>query len=207
MDRWQPTGRAERVRDRLEAHARFARLRIFATFAAKRFVWAHLTLLFRTAFWYCPQTMLRADISIWRPSLPLIGGLLLMTSGCAELRQVDVSDLRPGTYCEIEMVVPPNAAENSQQCYMGWVQEVTHDEVVLTKVKEQTNIDYSGSGHSHAMTERKHDLVRVPLTGVRQIWAEKHPKSTAAPPGGSTSPPAKPKLPSDGAHPTAPLPD
>jgi hypothetical protein len=104
------------------------------------------------------------------------------------------------------MVVPPNAAEDSQHRYMGWVQEVTHDEVVLTKVMERTNIDYNGSGHTRALTERHHDLVRVPLTGVREIWSEKHANNSASPPGGGSSP-MKPKLPSDGAHPTAEVPD
>lgn len=155
--------------------------------------------------------MLRESHPIGRRSLALVGGLLLTASGCAELRVVDVSELRPGTYCEIEMVVPPNAAENSHQKYMGWVKEVTHDEVVLTgdgtdqKVMEQTNIDYNG--RSHAMTQRKHDMVRVPLTGVREIWAEKHPKGAAAPPAGSAALAAKPKLPSNGAQPTPQLPD
>ncbi len=111
------------------------------------------------------------------------------------------------------MVVPPNAADDSQHRYMGWVQEVTHDEVVLTKVMERTNIDYNGSGHSRAVTERHHDLVRVPLTGVREIWSEKNAKNSPAdPPRGSAasssrSSAAKPNLPSDGAHPTANMPD
>jgi hypothetical protein len=155
--------------------------------------------------------MLREGNSIGRLPLALIGGLLLTAPGCAELHQVDVSDLRPGTYCEIEMVVPPNAAEDSHQKYMGWVKEVNHDEVILTgdgtnqKVMEQTNIDYNG--HSHAMTQRKHDIVRVPLTGVREIWAEKRPKGSAASPRASAAAAVTPKLPSDSARPTPQLPD
>ena len=157
--------------------------------------------------------MLREGYSIGRPLWALIGGLLLTASGCAELHQVDISDLRPGTYCEIEMVVPPNAAEDSHHKYMGWVKEITHDEVVLTgdgtdqKVLEQTNIDYNGSGHTRALSKRMHDVVHVPLTGVREVWAEKRPKGTAAPPRGSAAPAVKPKLPSDTAHPTPQLPD
>ncbi|MFZ1137121.1 MAG: hypothetical protein WAN69_19380 [Candidatus Korobacteraceae bacterium] len=151
--------------------------------------------------------MSRDSHSTGRWSLAVIGGLLLTASGCAELHMVDISDLRPGTYCEIEMVVPPNAAEGSQHCYMGTVQEITHDEVVLTTVMERTNIDYNGSGHTRALTERKHDVVRVPLTGVREIWAEKHPTGTATRPRGSAAPAVKPKLPSDSASPTPQLPD
>jgi hypothetical protein len=136
--------------------------------------------------------------------LPL---LLLPLVGCAELQRVDVSDLRPGTYCEIEMVVPPNAAEDSHHKYMGWVKDVNHDEVVLTgdgidqKVMEQTNIDYNGK--AHAMTQRKHNLVHVPLTGVVEIWAERSKTKTGASsgsPAGSAAPPAiaTAKLPPDG---------
>ena len=79
--------------------------------------------------------------------LPL---LLLPLAGCAELHRVDINELHPGSYCEIEMVVPPNAADDSHHCYMGTVQEITHDEVVLTEVLETTNIDYNGSGRRRA---------------------------------------------------------
>ncbi len=128
--------------------------------------------------------------------LPL---LLLPLVGCAELQRVNVTELHPGSYCEIEMVVPPNAADDSHHCYMGTVQEITHDEVVLTEVLETTNIDYSGSGHRRAPTERKHKVVRVPLTGVVEIWSEL-PKGKVQP-SGSAAPPATAKLPSEGAHP------
>jgi hypothetical protein len=72
---------------------------------------------------------------------------------------------------------------------------------------EQTNIDYNGSGRSRAMSQRKHDVVRVPLTGVREIWADKRAKGTTASLSGSAAPATKPKLPSDGSHPAAPPPD
>jgi hypothetical protein len=136
--------------------------------------------------------------------LPL---LLLPLAGCAELRQVDVTDLRPGTYCEIEMTVPPNASEDSHHKYMGWVKEVNHDEVVLTgdgtdqKVMEQTNIDYNGK--AHAMTQRKHDLVHVPLAGVQEIWAEKSPRGSVASPAGSAAP-GTAQLPAAGIQPAVP---
>ena len=130
--------------------------------------------------------------------LPL---LLLPLVGCAELQRVDVSELRPGRYCEIEMVVPPNAADDSRHCYMGTVQQVTKDEVVLTEVLETTNIH--DNGRRHSTSETKHKVVRVPLTGVVEIWAEL-PKGKDQP-AGSASPPttaaATPKLPSEGAHP------
>jgi len=152
--------------------------------------------------------MLRAENYSRRGLLLLIGGLLL-AAGCAELNRVSVTDLRPGCYCEIEMAVPPNAADGSQHCYMGWVKEVSHDEVVLTNVMEQTNIDYNGSGHRRDMTKQKHDIIHVPLTGVAEIWAEPPPKDKGGAPSGSTagsaSPPAVPsKLPSDGVQPVLP---
>ena len=78
--------------------------------------------------------------------LPL---LLLPLVGCAELQRVDVSDLRPGTYCEIEMVVPPNAAEDSHHKYMGWVKETIGKERKINGVivaKEiGTNLRYAVS--------------------------------------------------------------
>ncbi len=97
------------------------------------------------------------------------------------------------------MVVPPNAADDSHHKYMGTVQQVTHEEVVLTEVMESTNIDYAGSGHRRALTERKHKVVHVPLTGVVEIWSEL-PKGKVQPVG-IASPPATAKLPSEGAHP------
>ena len=120
--------------------------------------------------------------------LPL---LLLPLVGCAELQRVDVSELRPGSYCEIEMVVPPNAADDSHHCYMGTVQEITHDEVVMTEVLETTNIDYSGSGHRRAPTEQKHKVVRVPLTGIVEVWTELpkgKARASSESPAGSAAP-------------------
>ena len=138
--------------------------------------------------------------------LPL---LLLPLAGCAELQRVDITELHPGSYCEIEMVVPPNAADDSHHCYMGTVQEITHDEVVLTEVLETTNIDYNGSGRRRAPTEQKHKVVRVPLTGIVEVWTELpkgKARASSGSPAGSAAPFTTAKLPSEGAHPVM-LPD
>jgi hypothetical protein len=128
--------------------------------------------------------------------------LLFLSSGCAELSRVKVTELRPGNYCEIEMAVPPNATDDSHHCYMGTVKEITHEEVVLTDVMEETNIDYGGSAHHRESGRQKRDEVRVPLTGVVEIWAERSSKSKTAQATGSGSSPAA-KLPSEGAHPVS----
>jgi hypothetical protein len=134
--------------------------------------------------------------------LPL---LLLPLVGCAELHKVEISELKPGAYCELDMVVPPNAGDESKHRYMGTVQEITHEEVVLTEVLETTNIDYNG--HRHSASESKHKIVRVPISNVVEIWTEL-PKgkavSSSASPAGSGAPPATAKLPSDGARPVIP---
>ncbi len=87
------------------------------------------------------------------------------------LETVKVSDLQPGCYCEIDMVVPPTAPEGSFDCYKGTVKETNHDEIVLTEVVEESCIDYNNSSRRRPPTQQKRDLVRVPLTGVDAIWA------------------------------------
>ena len=56
------------------------------------------------------------------------------------LESVKVSELRPGDYCEIEMVVPPMASEDSFHCFKGTVKEIHPDEIVLTNVLEESCI-------------------------------------------------------------------
>ena len=119
------------------------------------------------------------------------------------LDPVKVSDLRPGCYCEIDMVVPPVSPDGSFDCFKGTVQEINHDEVVLTNVLEESCIDYGASSHRRQPTQQKRDLVRVPLTGVDTIWALPTAKvDTVAKP---SSKPSTLKLPSSGVQPMSPL--
>jgi hypothetical protein len=176
-------------------------------------------LAFELGFAYCPRIMSCADRFIRQMFFAAAGGLLLMAAGCGSgmlwqrsdpsrtLDSTKVSELRPGSYCEIEMVVPLTAPQGSFQCYKGTVKEITHEEVVLTDAVEESQIDYGGSGRHREPTQKKHDLVRVPLTGVNEIWALHPSKDGASPPAGSAAAPAAAiKLPSAGAHPV-PLPD
>ncbi len=110
------------------------------------------------------------------------------------LDPVKVSELRPGCYCEIDMVVPPTASDGSFDCFKGTVKEITHDEVVLTSVVEERCVHYGANPHPHPLMQRNRDLVRVPLTGVETIWALPPGKDNAA--ASASSPPAK--LPASG---------
>ena len=114
-----------------------------------------------------------------------------VASGPLEL--VKVTDLQPGSYCEIEMVVPPLAPEGSLHCFNGTVQEVNRDEVVLVKVLEQCNVDYGLNSRRRPLTQQKRDLVHVPLLGVHEIWAL---------PPGKGSPVAKPSASPPAGHPS-----
>jgi len=135
-------------------------------------------------------------------------GTLLHGDPSRDIYPTNASDLRPGSYCEIEMNVPLTATKDSSHCYKGTIKEVTREEVVLTDVLEETQIDLGTSGSSRPPSQTKHDLVHVYLTGVKEIWALRPPKGDAAHPAGSaTAPPAAAKLPSDGAHPTLPAGD
>jgi hypothetical protein len=87
------------------------------------------------------------------------------------LEEVDVSELQPGGYCEIDMVVPPLAPEGSGHHFNGTVQEVTHEEIVLVNVLEQTNVDYAVSSRQRPLARKRRDLVRVPRLGIDKIWA------------------------------------
>jgi hypothetical protein len=148
---------------------------------------------------------------------PLAACLLLAAgSGCGArplwfrgkegplLEQVKASELRPGCYCEIEMVVPPASPDGSSHCFKGTVQEVNHDEVVLSDVLEESCVEYGMSSHRRPPTQQKRDVVRVPLLGVDTIWALPPTKEDAAakPP----SKPSTPKLPSSGAQAALPPP-
>ena len=96
------------------------------------------------------------------------------------LESVKASELRPGGYCEIEMVVPPTASPGSFQCYKGTVKEIGHDEVILTNVLEESCIEYGTTSLRRPPTQQKRDEVRVPLTGVDEIWALPPAKDNAA---------------------------
>lgn len=96
------------------------------------------------------------------------------------LESVKVTDLRPGSYCEIEMVVPPMSPEGSFHCFNGTVTEINHDEVVLANVLEQSNVEYGLNSRRRPLTQQKRELVRVPLQGVDEIWALPPAKGSAA---------------------------
>ncbi len=87
------------------------------------------------------------------------------------LESTNVKDLRPGCYCEIEMTLPPMASKDSFHCFKGTVKEINSDEVVLVDVREENYIEYGPNSHQRPPTQQKRDLVRVPLTGVDEIWA------------------------------------
>ena len=154
---------------------------------------AELTLLPAGTSWYSPQNMLppgnRSQKMIFRLAACL---LLAAAAGCGGgppwfrgqegplLDPVKVSELRPGCYCEIDMVVPPTASDGSFDCFKGTVKEITHDEVVLTSVVEERCVHYGANPHPHPLMQRNRDLVRVPLTGVETIWALPPGKDNAA---------------------------
>jgi hypothetical protein len=116
------------------------------------------------------------------------------------LEPVKVSELRPGCYCEIDMVVPPIAPNDSFDCFKGTVKEINHDEVVLTNAVEESCIDYGASSHRRQPTQQKRDMVRVPLTGIDTIWALPPAKDNVAMKPST----AKLPLPSSGAQPMPP---
>ena len=98
------------------------------------------------------------------------------------------------------MVVPLTALKGSLDCYSGTVREVTHDEIVLADVLEQTRMEYATSSQRPPITRQKRDLVRVPRTGIDTIWALPPARNDAA--GRPPSPPPQPTaiaLPSNGA--------
>ena len=150
--------------------------------------------------WYFPNTMHPLG-NRFPPTVSLVTACLLWAAGAgcgtrppwshAEsgplLEPVKVSDLRPGSYCEIEMVVPPTSPEGSFHCYKGSVKETSGSEVVLTDVLEEGCNEYGPSSQQRPPTQQKHSLVRVPLTGVDTIWAFPPPKTDAA-----VKPPASP---------------
>ena len=119
------------------------------------------------------------------------------------LESVKVSELRPGSYCEIDMVLPPLRTEGSFHCFKGTVKEVGAEEIVLTNVSEGSCIEYGTSSGRPAFTQGKRNLVHVPLAGVKEVWA--FPPAKDQPP---EPPPAKPSgviaLPSLAARPAPP---
>jgi len=115
------------------------------------------------------------------------------------LESVKVSDLHPGDYCEIEMVVPPLSPQGSFHCFKGTFRVIDHDEIVLDDVLEGSCIDYGPTAHQPKLTQQKRDLVRVPLTGIEEIWALPSAKEEAA--AKSLPKPSAAQLPSSGARP------
>ncbi|MGO9108867.1 MAG: hypothetical protein ACLP9L_06505 [Thermoguttaceae bacterium] len=167
------------------------------------------------ASWYRPQTMFRPGNRFPQAVFWLTACLLSAAgSGCGAkspwfhgpegplLETVKVSELKPGCYCEIDMVVPPTAPEGSFDCYKGTVKEVNHDEVVLTNVLEESCIAYGTNAPRRPPTQQKRDLVRVPLTGVDAIWALPPAKDGAA--AKSPAQQSALKLASSGAQPVLP---
>jgi hypothetical protein len=122
------------------------------------------------------------------------------------LESVKVSELQPGCYCEIEMVVPLTALRGSFDCFKGTVKEINHDEIVLTDAVEASCIEYATTSQRRPPTQQKRDLVRVPRGGIDQIFAVRPAKENSA-----EKPPLQPSaitLPSSGAHAVLPpLPD
>ncbi len=109
-------------------------------------------------------------------------GLKLPWSGVqgGPLEPVEASELQPGSYCEIDMVVPLTALRGSIDVISGTVKEVNHDEIVLTNVLEQSRIEYATSSQRPPITRQKRDLVSVPRTGIDTIWALPPAKNNAA---------------------------
>jgi len=118
------------------------------------------------------------------------------------LDPVKVSDLRPGCYCEIDMVVPPVGTNESFDCFKGTVKEINHDEIVLTNALEETCIDYGANSRPRQPTQQKRDIVSVPLTGIDTIWAFPPAKNDPVMKPATTM--SAPKLPSGGAEPKLP---
>ena len=145
---------------------------------------SEMTLHSAETSWYCPRTMFPSGNRFLQAIFLLTAYLLLVAgSGCSAkplwfrsegkplLERVNVSELRPGCYCEIEMVVPPTAPEGSFHCYKGTIQEINHDEVVLADLLEESCLEYGTTTHRRSPTQQKREVVRVPLTGVDAIWA------------------------------------
>ena len=84
---------------------------------------------------------------------------------------VKASDLMPGQYCEIDMMVPPNSPDDSYQRFYGKVKRVTQEEVELADTVEESWIEYGSSVHRHPPNQQKRGDVHVPLTGVDEIVA------------------------------------
>ncbi len=175
-----------------------------------------LTLFHAGISWYRPQTMFPLGKRSPQTLFPLAACLLLAAGpGCGgnalwlrgqdgPLEQVQAAELRPGCYCEIEMVVPPMAPEGSLHCFNGTVKEINDDEIVLAGVLEQSNIDYGLKSRKRPLTQQKRDLVHVPLLGVREIWALPPGKGSAA--AKPSSMPAATPLISGGSEPHAEAP-
>lgn len=104
------------------------------------------------------------------------------------LDEVKASDLQPGCYCEIDMVLPPGSPENSFHCYKGTVKAVNANEVVLTDALEVGYNEYGTAARQRPPTQEKHALVQVPLPGVDKIWAFPPSKANASMPPRMSSP-------------------
>ena len=89
----------------------------------------------------------------------------------SKFHAVKASHLKPGQYCEIDMMVPPNSPDDSYQRFYGTVKSVTKEEVELTDAVEESWIEYGSSVHRHPPTQQKRGDVQVPLTGVDEIVA------------------------------------
>jgi hypothetical protein len=107
--------------------------------------------------------------------------LVLLAAGCAAPRPApqgqhagsfspsQLSGLRPGTRCRIDMVVPPTAAAGSYQRYVGTIGEVTNDGIVLADATEESRIEYATSPHRRPPRVKARETIRVPLAGIAAI--------------------------------------
>ena len=119
--------------------------------------------------WYFPQTMFSPSHRLPQAVFRLAACLLVAAgAGCGGkppwsheetgplLDEVKASDLRPGCYCEIDMVLPPGSPEDSFHCYKGTVKEVNANEVVLTDALEVGCNEYGPAARQRPPTQEKH---------------------------------------------------
>ena len=93
----------------------------------------------------------------------------------------EAKDLRPGMYCQLDMVLPPTAMSGSYQCYTGKVVAVTQEEIVLGDTAEDTKIDYETAPRRATPIARQRGTIRVPLAGIGSIQVAQSPAPKSAP--------------------------
>jgi hypothetical protein len=123
-------------------------------------------------------------------------------SGQAPFQPV-LADLHPGTYCRVEMRVPPMAESGSYQRYTGCVQQVSDDAIVLVETIEESHVAFGIRTQKRDAYARARGTIRIPITGIADMQIVDPPqKSKSAPaevaadspasrPGGKAVPPEK----------------